>query len=197
MYIDERKQAAIGERCTNDLDCATSKTTCVEKRCQCVAKYPVLVKVRSELKCLEDKDYGEKCFNSLQCNYTSPTTECRDSRCRCRPHHDLVEDDYGIRICYRRANPGEPCQNDVQCEWMSGGDTSLTCVTGKCACSNSHVFVQDSYLIPGCYKKASLFENCEVDEQCTTSGAFCSTNGKCMCEYGYRYRKQEGCVQSM
>ncbi|XP_076358533.1 uncharacterized protein LOC143251066 isoform X3 [Tachypleus tridentatus] len=45
-------------------------------------------------------------------------------------------------------------------------------------------------------KKAMLFGNCQVNEQCTTSNTLCSGNGKCLCGFEYYFRYGEGCIKN-
>ncbi|XP_076357499.1 uncharacterized protein LOC143250590 [Tachypleus tridentatus] len=150
---------------------------------------------------MADRNLREECTYSQQCSFRTSNAVCRNNRCECKPEHDSIVDDYGVRKCYQRealhhtANFDEPCQYDIQCEWVSGG-APLVCLFGKCACRNSYVFVRRSYLEPGCYIKATLFGSCEVTEQCTMPNTLCSANGKCVCEYGYHYRNEKGCVQN-
>ncbi|XP_022254198.1 uncharacterized protein LOC111088418 isoform X2 [Limulus polyphemus] len=95
-----------------------------------------------------------------------------------------------------KVNFHETCQRDDQCGWITGGDLPLQCLSERCACPIGYVFVQRSYVKPGCYREAMLFGNCQVNEQCKMPNTLCSGNGKCLCDYQYYFRYGEGCVKS-
>ncbi|XP_022254193.1 uncharacterized protein LOC111088418 isoform X1 [Limulus polyphemus] len=97
---------------------------------------------------------------------------------------------------YVFVNFHETCQRDDQCGWITGGDLPLQCLSERCACPIGYVFVQRSYVKPGCYREAMLFGNCQVNEQCKMPNTLCSGNGKCLCDYQYYFRYGEGCVKS-
>ncbi|XP_076358531.1 uncharacterized protein LOC143251066 isoform X1 [Tachypleus tridentatus] len=96
----------------------------------------------------------------------------------------------------KKANFNENCQRNDQCGWMTGGDLPLQCLSERCDCPFGYIFVERPYVNPGCYRKAMLFGNCQVNEQCTTSNTLCSGNGKCLCGFEYYFRYGEGCIKN-
>lgn len=89
------------------------------------------------------------------------------------------------------------CQEHEQCGWMEDKDSALQCLSGLCSCPSGYVFVKWPYNKVGCYRKAVLFGNCEVNEQCKTPHTSCSMRGTCLCNFGYSFLYGEGCVKRL
>ncbi|NP_001360756.1 EGF-like domain-containing protein [Caenorhabditis elegans] len=199
-----------GKGCSHNLQCsgAYPDATCFMQTCTCPPNLPVAAdgtcgrscpnnQVYSGVtgECLPEKQPGQDCIYSSQCQASFGGLVCDKNTCRCPnglvfdglkcshgcpPHKRVIDKEICVEgcpsgivevagRCVKQVSIGQPCVANAQCNFGS------FCQSGTCQCPPGF-YVQDEQ----CQAiESEPNESCQNNEKCT-KGSVCY-NGKCSC----------------
>ncbi|XP_044256921.1 prion-like-(Q/N-rich) domain-bearing protein 25 [Tribolium madens] len=156
----------IANCCSTDDDCQVFNTTCNKGTCECPLGY---ILDSEEKECLPYvTEYNGECSENTQCEWLGENSECANV-CRCKKGYRWY-----LGVCRKYVGLGEDCSENIDC--FDGYNLqSLSCLSGKCACSEGYYQRDNTDCRKIASKKGDL---CALDIDCKAENTACIL-GKC------------------